>query len=150
MKDTKTFKPYIGRCFELKNFTEMKKYPPIVLVMDENKKEVMFLDANGNATWISKYYLRDKPLESRVFSGPDTLARTITFIDLLRTSMVEGPFAQDKKKSSELNKMCAVLFQELRDLSNRIGSVEFAPPLPNQTDDGTQDFSSYDDASTNS
>jgi hypothetical protein len=123
------FKPFVGRCFELKNFVDLKKFPPVVLIMDETKKEVMFLDNEGLATWISKFYLRDKPVESRVYASPDTLTEAIGLIEDMRTGMVEGPLAGEKKRANELNKRCATILQQLRDLGNRMQGVRFAPPI---------------------
>jgi hypothetical protein len=129
MNTKKKFKPFVGRCFELKNFTDLKKFPPIVLVMDETKDQVMFLDNNGVATWIKKHYLRDTPVESRVFASPDTLTGVMTLIEKMRTLLVEGSLAADKRKVTELNKLCARAIEELRDLGNRTQGVDFAPPM---------------------
>jgi hypothetical protein len=123
------FKPYVGRCFELKNYTDLKKFPGVILVMDETKDKVMFLDNDGNATWVSKFYLRDKPIESRVYATPDTLTNVISLLEKMRTIIVEGPFANDKRKATELNKGCSVALEQLRDLGTRMQGVRFAPPL---------------------
>ena len=125
----KTFKPFVGRCFELKNFTDTKKYPQVILVLDEKKDSVMFLDNNGVSTWIKKFYLRDIPIESRFFASPDTLTQVMVLIERMRTMLVEGPLANDKKRISELNKDCSKSVCELRDLGNRMQGVEFAPAM---------------------
>lgn len=125
----KAFKPYVGRCFELKNLTGMKKYPPVVLVMDEDKNRVMFLDNEGNATWVVKYFLRDTPVESRVFASPDTLTVAMSLIEKMRTMLVEGPLSTDKKKATELGRSCVRVVAELRDLGSRMQGVQFAPPM---------------------
>lgn len=135
----KKFKPYVGRCFELKNFTDMKKYPPVVLIMDEDKTKVMFLDNNGAATWVTKYYLRDTPINSRVFASPDTLTNTMELIEKMRSLLVEGLLASDKKKVTYLNKHCSNVLAELRDLGTRMEGVAFAPPLV-ETEEEKPDF----------
>lgn len=131
------FKPFVGRCFELKNFTDMKKYPPVVLVMDEDKNKVMFLDNEGNATWVTKFYLRDTPINSQVFASPDTLTGVMTLIEKMRTMLVEGPLVNEKKKSTELGKVCARAIGELRDLGTRMQGVQFAPPVVEEEQDET-------------
>jgi hypothetical protein len=124
------FKPFCGRCFELKAYTNTKKYPSPILVMDETKDKVMFLDNDGTATWISKFYLRDKPLDSRVFASPDTVGGVISLVEKMRAHMIQSPpFVDDKKKLNELNKLCGRAVQELRDLGNRMQGVKFAPPM---------------------
>lgn len=123
------FRPFVGRCFELKNFTDLKRFPPVVLVLDEKKNEVMFLDNDGNSTWIKKFYLRDTPVESRVFATPDTLSSVMELIERMRSILVEGPFATEKKKANELGKLCARAIGELRDLGTRMEGVKFAPPI---------------------
>lgn len=125
----KDFKPFVGRCFELKNYTDLKKYPPVILIMDEDKNSVMFLDNTGTATWIKKFYLRNSPIESRVFATTDTLSRTMTLIERMRTMLIEGPLSNDKKQSTQLSSDCSQMFLELRDLANRTQSVNFAPPM---------------------
>lgn len=102
MPTKKSFKPYVGRCFEFKNFTSTKQYPPVVLIMDETVKQVMFLDNEGNATWIGKHFLRDVPVESRVFSSPDTLTVAMSLIEKMRAMLVEGPLSTDKRKQWNL------------------------------------------------
>lgn len=121
------FKPFVGRCFTLKNYTDLKKYPEVILVMDETKKEVMFLDLQGNATWISKFYLRDKPIESRVFATPDTLTEVMGLVEQMRSVVVDG-VTLEPKKVKDLNKTCVKLMQQLRDLGTRMQGVKFAPP----------------------
>lgn len=127
------FKPYVGRCFELKSYTDLKKYPAIILVMDESKKEVEFIDNAGNATWISKFYLRDKPLESRVFSSADTLTEAMTLIESLRKESeayhLSFGTGDHNKVVSKLNKECGRILQELRDLGTRMQGIKFAPPV---------------------
>lgn len=133
------FKPFIGRCFELKSFLNLKKFPPVVMIMDENNRNVMFLDQDGNATWISKYYIRDKPIESRVFSSADTLTEVMGFMETMRTELetfYKDQEGSDKKKLTNLNKSCSRLLQELRDLGTRTRGVEYAPPL---SDDPVED-----------
>ena len=125
----KDFKPFVGRCFELKNYTDLKKYPPVILVMDEDKNRVMFLDNTRTATWVKKFFLRDSPIESRVFATTDTLSRTMTLIERMRTTLIEGPLSTDKKASTQLNSECSRVFLELRDLATRTQSVNFAPPM---------------------
>lgn len=126
---TTKFKPYVGRCFELKNFTDLKKYPPVVLVMDEEKNKVMFLDNDGNATWILKFYIRDTPIQSRIFASPDTLGGAMALIENMRTKIIEGLYSEDKKKAAALSRLCERMIGELRDLGTRMSGVEFAPPL---------------------
>ena len=128
------FKPYVGRCFELKNFTNLKKYPPVVLVMDEDKNRVMFLDNEGNATWVLKHYIRDIPIQSRVFASPDTLTGVMGLIEKMRTMLIEGPLADNKKKATELSRGCERAIAELRDLGTRMQGVQFAPPLVEEND----------------
>lgn len=126
------FKPFVGRCFELKAYTNFVQYPKIILVMDETKKEVEFLDNSGNATWISKFYLRDKPLESRVFSSADTLTEAMTLIETLRKESETYRMSltpPDQKVVTKLNKECGRVLQELRDLGTRMQGIKFAPPV---------------------
>jgi len=137
IKTKRKFRPFVGRCFELKNFTDLKKFPPVVLVMDENKNEVMFLDNNGNTTWVKKFYLRDTPVESRMFASPDTLSAVMELIEKMRGIIVEGPFATEKKKANELGKLCAQAIGELRDLGSRMEGVKFAPPMVDQEEKET-------------
>lgn len=129
-KQASKFKPYCGRCFELKAYTTTKKFPSPILVMDETKDKVMFLDGDGNATWIGKFSLRDKPIESRVFASPDTVGNVISMMEKMRAHMVEtAPYVDDKRKTNELNKACMKAMEELRDLGTRMQGVRFAPPL---------------------
>ena len=121
------FKPYIRRMFYLKNYTDLKKFPEVILVMDETNKEVMFLDNNQIATWVSKFYLRTTPVESRVYASPDTLTEAMTLLETLRTAVVEGEVPNDKKKK-ELNKQTSNMIVQLRDLGTRMEGVRFAPP----------------------
>ena len=124
------FKPFCGRCFELKTYTNTKKYPSPILVMDETKDKVMFLDNEGTATWIGKFYLRDKPIESRVFASPDTVGSVISLMEKMRAQMALcPPYTEDKKKLNQLNKLCEQAAQELRDLGTRMQGVKFAPPM---------------------
>lgn len=98
--------------------------------MDETKDKVMFLDNEGTATWIGKFYLRDKPLESRVFASPDTVGSVISLMEKMRAQMALcPPYTEDKKKLNQLNKLCEQAAQELRDLGTRMQGVKFAPPM---------------------
>jgi hypothetical protein len=126
------FKPYVGRCFELKNYTDLKKYPPVVLVMDEDKNKVMFIDNEGNATWVLKFYIRDTPIQSRVFASPDTLTSAMSLIEKMRCQIVDASSPEDKKKTTALNRLCERTIGELRDLGSRMTGVEFAPPIADE------------------
>lgn len=123
------FKPFLGRCFTLKNYTNLEKYPKIILVMDEKPKEVMFLDNDGNAQWVGKFYLREQPVESRVFANPDTLTEAMALIEELRSKLVNNEPIENEKKKKDLNKKVAKLLQELRDLGNRTSGLTFAPTI---------------------
>lgn len=130
------FKPFCGRCFEMKNFTNLQKYPKVVLIMDEKKDEVMFLDDNSTSVWIPKYYLRDNPIQSRVFSSPDTVENAVCLLEKMRAQLVSEPsFQGDSKRIANLNKLVSEAMEELRDLGTRMQGVKFAPPLQETTDD---------------
>jgi hypothetical protein len=133
------FKPYVGRVFELKNYTDVKKYPTAVLVLDEKGNQVMFLDKNGLATWISKYYLRETPIKSKVFATTDTITKAFMLIEKLRNRISEHkefydlPDKQKKIFISKINKECQRVVQELRDLGSRTQGIEFAEPEVDDT-----------------
>ena len=127
----KKFKPYVGRCFTLKNYTDLAHYPKIVLIMDEKRNEVMFLDLKGVPMWISKFYLRDEAIESRVFASEDTLTDAMTMIETLRSFVVNQSkdTPDDLKRNKILNKKVSILLQKMRDLALRTVGVDYAPPM---------------------
>jgi hypothetical protein len=138
---TKEFKPYVGRVFELRNYTNLKKYPPAVLIFDETAKDVMFLDLEQNPVWISKSYLRPNPLDCKHFATPDTLTTVMSLIESMRTMLAEGELALDKKKLASLNKKCERALSELRDIATRMSGVEFASS--SEEEDEKQSSDSY-------
>lgn len=144
------FKPYVGRMFYLKNYTDLKKFPEVILVMDENNKEVMFLDNNQVATWISKFYLRSTPVKSRVYATPDTLTEVMGLLETLRAAMVDGEMPNEKKKK-ELNKQVSNMLIQLRDLGTRMEGVQFAPPEEAETEvEGEEETNSISKPETHS
>lgn len=126
------FKPFVGRCFIFKNYTNLKKYPEVVLVLDETRSNVMFLDLGGNPTWISKFYLRDAPVEAGIFASSATVSEAMTLIEKLRSENVQyhNSFGTEEhaKVVKKLNKECAQIIQELRDLGARMTGIDFADP----------------------
>jgi len=136
MANQRKFKPYVGRMFHLKNFTDLKRFPEVILVMDENSKEVMFLDNNQSATWIPKFYLRPTPVESRVYASSDTLTDAMSLLENLRAVVMDGEILSDKKKK-ELNKQVSNMLIKLRDLGTRMEGVQFAPSEEAETEDNS-------------
>lgn len=144
-KSPNKFKPFVGRCFQLKNYTTIKSFPQVILVMDETKKEVMFLDNTGTATWILKFYLRDVPIESRVFSSADTLTEAMSLLETMRSELVSnmavsGPGSEEADKEIKaLNKRVQNVLMELRDLGTRMQGVRFAPKEEESSSEGSTD-----------
>jgi hypothetical protein len=127
------FKPYCGRCFELKNHSYLKDYPKFALIMDENSENVMSLDFNGVPVRISKYYLKQPPVAFKMFSTSDTVDIAIDLIETLRSKL--SSTLSDTKAVSSLNKDCANVMQQLRDLGERTKNAKFAPPEPEENPD---------------
>lgn len=115
--------------FQLKNYTDLKKYPSAILVMQEKSNKVMFLDENGIPVWINKYYLRNEPMKSRYFASPDTLGKAMDLLEKMRSALVdEEMVGEDRKKlRAKLNPQLTRIFAELRDLGTRMEGIQFAP-----------------------
>lgn len=111
---SKNFKPFVGRCFELKAITSLAKYPPVALVLDEKEKDVLILDKSGIGTWIKKSFLRNEPMPSPFFATEVTLTKAMSLIEELRT------IVQQQDVDERLNKRCSMVIGELRSLDEAV------------------------------
>ena len=137
----KNFKPHVGRLFQLKNYTDLKKFPPVVLIMDENNSSVMFLDNTGSATWVKKHYLRNVPIASTVFASSETIEATIALIEKMRSTLAE--LNHDKIKG--LNKLCTSVYQQLRDIDDKLVNLELSTPDQTGFEESTEPCTCVED-----
>jgi hypothetical protein len=73
----------VGRIWKLKNFTENKKYPPEVMVIDESATSAFFLDEEGCKVEISKFMLRFHPIPTTQFADEETIMEAIALLSEL-------------------------------------------------------------------
>lgn len=110
------FKPYVGRFFRLKNYTSLSKFPQVIVVLDEDRSSVSFLDLDGKLTKVSKFYINPEPFGIATFTASDSINRALLLIEKMRSQLAEA----NAKNIKQLNKDSQEVVSELRNLDDHL------------------------------